>query len=80
MTSVSATKARSTLYSLIARLQGGQDPVLIMGKKGNAVLISEDDWRSIEATLYLLSVPGMRKSLHDGMREPVSKCSTTIDL
>lgn len=80
MTSVSATKARATLYTLIERLQGGQDPVLITGKRGNAVLVSEDDWRSIEETLYLLSVPGMRQSIRSGMREPVSKCATTIDL
>ena len=80
MTSLSATKARATLYTLIEHLQGGQDPVLITGKRGNAVLVSEEDWRSVEETLFLLSVPGMRKSIRSGMREPVSKCSTTIDL
>jgi prevent-host-death family protein len=80
MTSISATKARATLYALIGRLQGGQDPVLITGKKGNAVLVSEEDWRSIEETLYLLSIPGMRQSILAGMREPVAKCSTEIDL
>ncbi len=80
MTSVSITKARSSLYALIERLQGGQDPVLITGKHGNAVLVSEDDWRSIEETLYLLSIPGMGKSIRSGMREPLSKSSTKIDL
>lgn len=80
MTSLSATKARATLYTLIERLQGGQDPVLITGKRGNAVLVSEEDWRSIEETLHLLSIPGMRESIRKGMREPVSKGSTTIDL
>lgn len=68
------------LYSLIESLQEGQDPVLITGKRGNAVLVSEEDWRSIEETLYLLSVPGMRASIQSGMREPVSKCSTEIDV
>ena len=80
MTAVSITKARATLYALIERLQGGQDPVLITGKHGNAVLVSEDDWRSIEETLYLLSVPGMRKSILAGMREPLAKTSSKIDL
>ncbi len=80
MTSVSATKARASLYRLMEGLQGGQEPVLITGKRGNAVLVSEEDWRSIEETLYLLSIPGMRKSIQDGMREPVSKGKTTIDL
>ena len=80
MTSLSATQARATLYRLIERLQGGQEPVLITGKRGNAVLVSEEDWRSIEETLYLLSIPGMRTSIRSGLREPVSKCRTRIDL
>lgn len=80
MTSLSATKARATLYTLIEHLQGGKAPVLITGKRGNAVLISEEDWRAVEETLFLLSVPGMRKSIRSGLREPVSKCSKTIDL
>lgn len=80
MASVPATKARATLYRLIERLQSSQDPVLITGKRGNAVLVSEDDWHSILETLYLLSIPGMRQSIRSGMREPLSKSSTEIDL
>lgn len=77
---MTVTKARAHLYTLIENLQDGLDPVLITGKKGNAVLVSEDDWRSIEETMYLLSIPGMRESIQEGMKEPVSKGSTTIDL
>lgn len=80
MTSLTATKARATLYRLIEHLHGGREPVLITGKRGNAVLVSEEDWRSIEETLYLLSIPGMRESIRSGMREPISKGSTRIDL
>ena len=80
MTVVTATKARAILYRLIDHLHGGQSPVLITGKRGNAVLVSEEDWRSIEETLSLLSIPGMRSSIRRGMREPVSRCSTEIDL
>ncbi len=80
MTSVTATKARNRLYHLIAQIQGNSTPVLITGKHGNAVLISEDDWRSIEATLHLLSIPGMRESIRKGIKEPISKTSRTIDL
>ena len=76
---ITATKARATLYQLITQLQG-REPVLITGKKGNAVLISEDDWRSIEETLYLLSIPGMRNSIRHGMQEPASRGSSHIDL
>ena len=80
MTTVTSTKARATLYHLIMNLQKDGEPVLITGKNGNAILISEDDWRSVEETLYLLSIPGMRDSIRRGMREPVSKGSTKIDL
>ncbi len=80
MTPVSATTARSTLYRLIESLQEGHDPVLITGKKGNAVLVSEDDWRAIEETLYLVSIPGMTQSIKKGMKESVRGMATKIEL
>lgn len=80
MTAISATTARATLYRLIESLQDGQEPVLITGKKGNAVLVSEEDWRSIEETLYLMSIPGMTRSIRSGMKEPVGKLRKSIDL
>lgn len=79
MTTVTTTKARADLYKLIEVLQTGQPPVLITGKKGNAVLVSEDEWRSIEETLYLQSIPGMEDSIVAGMKEPLSQ-SVKIDL
>ena len=51
------------------------EPITIIGKRSNAVLISEDDWRSIQETLYLLSIPGMGESIRKGLKEPVSKLS-----
>lgn len=80
MTAISATTARTTLYRLIADLQGGQAPVLITGRKGNAVLLSEEDWRSIEETLVLASIPGMGRSIRRGLKEPVARCARKIDL
>ncbi|MBI1813109.1 type II toxin-antitoxin system Phd/YefM family antitoxin [Candidatus Peregrinibacteria bacterium] len=80
MIPLSATRARSKLYRLILDVQSSNEPILITGKRGNAVLLSEDDWRSIEATLYLLSIPGMRDSIRKGMKEPISQCSHSIDL
>jgi PHD/YefM family antitoxin component YafN of YafNO toxin-antitoxin module len=62
------------LYRLIDEAATSHEPVLIAGKRSSAVLVSEDDWRAIQETLYLLSVPGMRKSLLKGMNTPVSKC------
>lgn len=80
MTVLSITKARAQLYKLIAFLQKGQPPVLITGKTGNAVLVSEDEWRSIAETLHLLSIPGMKESIQDGMREDIKECADKIDL
>lgn len=77
---ITATKARATLYRLIATVQNGNEPIFITGKQGNAVLVSEDDWRAVEETLYLLSIPGMRDSIRSGMREPASRGSSRIDL
>lgn len=80
MTAMTATHARASLYRLIEALQTGQKPVLITGKKGNAVLMSEEDWRDIEETMYLMSIPGMRDSILEGMHDPISKGSTKIEL
>jgi antitoxin YefM len=80
MKSISVTAARSDLYGLIDSTNVSHEPIQITGKRGNAVLISEEDWRSIQETLYLFSIPGMRDSLKEGMAEPLEKCSKEIDL
>lgn len=61
MTAITATKARSSLFQLLDNVAASHEPVLITGKRGNAVLIAEEDWRSINETLYLLGIPGMRE-------------------
>jgi len=58
MPSINATEARSRLYKLLDEIAESHEPVLITGKRANAVLISENDWRSIQGTLHLLSIPG----------------------
>ena len=80
MKSIYVTAARSDLYGLIDSTNVSHEPIQITGKRGNAVLISEEDWRSIQETLYLFSIPGMRDSLKEGMAEPLEKCSKEIDL
>ncbi|MDP4623901.1 MAG: type II toxin-antitoxin system Phd/YefM family antitoxin [Akkermansiaceae bacterium] len=80
MKTVSATSARSDLYRLIDSTLGDHEPVQITGKRGNAVLVAESDWRSIQETLYLLGVPGMRESIVAGMKERLEDCSESIDL
>ena len=69
----------SVLGAFVAEAAISHDPMLITGKRANAVLVSEDDWRSIQETLYLLSVPGMRESILDGLNTPVDECSREVD-
>ncbi len=73
MTVVNATEARSKLYSLIDETTEIHEPMVIIGKRGNAVLLSEEDWKSIEETLYLLSIPGMRELIKEGKSEKVDE-------
>lgn len=80
MKTVSATSARSDLYNLIDATLSDHEPIQITGKRGNAVLVGEEDWRAIQETLYLVSIPGMRESILKGMAEPLDKCSREIDL
>jgi antitoxin YefM len=79
MNTIKATEARSQLYSLIDETNSTHEPVQITGKRGNAVLIGEDDWRAIQETLYLSSIPGMKESIINGMKEPLSKSSKKLD-
>ncbi|HEC17251.1 MAG TPA: type II toxin-antitoxin system Phd/YefM family antitoxin [Sedimenticola sp.] len=79
MTILNATEARSKLYTLIDEAAETHQPIVITGKRCNAVLVSEEDWNSIAETLHLLSVPGMRESIKEGMKEDFSKSSKELD-
>jgi antitoxin YefM len=79
MKTISATKARSNLYKLIDDASSIHEPIQISGKRNNAVLVSEEDWRSIQETLYLLSIPGMRESIRKGIKTPVDECSEGLE-
>ena len=75
MTTIKASAARSNLYRLIDEAAEHHTPVQITGKRNNAVLVGEEDWRAIQETLYLLSIPDMRESIRKGLKEPVEKLS-----
>ena len=79
MTKVSVTKARAKLYSLVDEALQSHKPVVIAGKRGNAVLLAEKDWNAINETLFLLSIPGMRESIVDGMNTDLEKCDQELD-
>ncbi|HIU25078.1 MAG TPA: type II toxin-antitoxin system Phd/YefM family antitoxin [Candidatus Copromorpha excrementigallinarum] len=75
MGSISATKAREHIYGLIEQVNDESEPILITNNKGhNAVLISEGDWKAIQETLYLNSIPGMTKSILKAAGEPAESC------
>ena len=79
MTVLNATEARSKLYSLIDEAAESHQPIVITGKRSNAVLVSEEDWNAISETLNLLSIPGMRESIKEGMETPIEECSEELD-
>ncbi len=79
MTVLNATEARANLYSLIDETANTHQPIVITGKRTNAVLVSEEDWNAISETLYLLSVPKMRESIKEGLNENSAECSRELD-
>ncbi len=79
MTVLNVTEARAKLYNLIDEAANTHQPILITGKRSNAVLISEEDWNAISETLYLLSAPGMRTSIKEGLVEDIEECSKELD-
>jgi len=76
---MSATEARKQLYQLLDEVSRSHEPVQITGKRGNAVLVSEEDWRGVQETLYLVSIPGMRESILEGMATPADELEDALD-
>ncbi len=79
MSTLNATEARARLYALIDETAKTHRPITITGKRGNAVLLSEEDWNAINETLYLISIPGMRESIRDEMESDLEECSDELD-
>lgn len=75
---INVTSARDKLYNLIDETNLSHEPIQITGKRNNAVLISEEDWNAIQETLYLLSIPGMKESIIEGMNVPLDQCSEEL--
>ncbi len=78
MTTLTVSEARAKLYGLVDSVASEHKPVTIKGKRANAILVSEDDWQAIQETLYLLSIPGMRESIKEGLATPVDECSEEL--
>lgn len=80
MTTLTASQARAKLYKLLDETASSHHPIQITGKRANAILVAEEDWRAIQETLYLVSIPGMRESIRKGHKTPVKKCSKDLKL
>lgn len=76
---MTASRARAALYRLLDEAAESHQPIGITGKRANGVLLNEEDWRAIQETLYLLSIPGMRQSIRKGLKTPIEKCSDNLN-
>jgi antitoxin YefM len=79
MTTLTASEARAQLYRLMDQAADSHQPIHIAGKRTNAVLIAAEDWQAIQETLHLLSVPGMRESIKEGMAESLDQSAGELD-
>jgi len=79
MKSLTATEARKTLYRLIDEVTVTSEPVQISGKRSSAILIARDDWEALQETVHLLSIPGMRESIREGLETPLEECVEELD-
>jgi antitoxin YefM len=79
MQTLTASEARANLYRLMDQAAESHEPIIISGKRNDAILLAAEDWQAIQETLYLLSVPGMRESIKEGMDEPVDTCAKELD-
>ena len=78
MTTLTATEARKSLYSLLDDVAESHKTIQITGKRNSAVLVSGEDWMAIQETLHLTGIPGMRESILKGLRTPIGKCAKEL--
>ncbi len=79
MSTINITNAMKNLYNLVKEVNKTHEPLEIIGKENNAILIGEQDWRNIQETLHLSLIPGMRESIIEGMKTPASELSNDLD-
>jgi len=80
MKTVPVTNARQNIFNIIEQTILSAEPIQITSKKGDVVMLSLEDWASIQETLYLLSIPGMRESILEGSKETVENCKSLEDI
>jgi PHD/YefM family antitoxin component YafN of YafNO toxin-antitoxin module len=75
MTTLSVHDAIERLPQLLADAAESHEPIQIVGNTNNGVLVSKSDWRRIHETSYLISIPGMREPIPEGLAEPIERCA-----
>ncbi len=76
---MSVSQVRADIYNVIDETAQTHEPILITGKRNNAVMVSQEDWNAIEATLYLNSIPNMVSSIQESMEENDSEFSKSVE-
>jgi len=79
MKTIPASQISKKIQELLNQITASHEPIQITGKETNGVLISEDDWRAVQETLYLLSIPGMRESIREGLTTPLDQTDENLD-
>lgn len=80
MKTIPVTTARQSMFSIVEEVIVNSEPIQITTKKGNVIMISYEDWASIQETIHLLSIPGMRESIIEGSNEPIEECKSLEDI
>ena len=78
MTILTASKARAKFYRLMDETAVTHDPIMITGRRTNAVLLSQEDWQAMQETLHLEAIPGMKASIQKGLRTPLHQCKKSL--
>jgi antitoxin YefM len=76
---IPVNEARQQLQDLIDAVSRSHQPIVIEGQNSNAILLSEAAWASVQETLYLLSIPGMRESIREGLATPIQECDRELE-
>ena len=76
---MSVSQVRADIYNVMDETAKTHEPVLITGKRNNAVMLSQEDWNAIEETLYLNSIPNMTSSIQESMSADDSEFSEEVE-
>lgn len=74
MSIINATSARNNFFKIIEEALTTHKPITVTGKSGNIIILSEEDYMSIQETMHLCSIPGMREKIIKGLNTPLDEC------